>query len=657
MVALDVNQTALAPRHELARRGLRVFPLVSNSKRPAVDAWPTKASAQPAAVEDLWAKARKQDGDELNTAVATGQGLLVLDLDTKNGQQGLQSRFVLETMGLPDTLEATTPTGGAHLYLRTPAHLVIPNSVGRIMPGVDVRCRHGYVVAPGSTINGVAYEWVDPDQPIADAPDWLVTMCMDTNRERQADHREPLGEIDTPDALARGAEWLQTQAPEAIEGDHGDITTFKVAARLKDFGIGIDEAHRLMVEHWNGDKAIPPWDTDDLMAKVESAFNSGRNRPGSANAAAQFGVVEILERPRPTSDHSRTLLPIITASDLAGKPVPPRPWHVENWIPGRNVTQLSGDGGTGKSAIALQLAVATALGRDWLGLPVTRGRVLYLSAEDELDEVHRRLAEICDGIGADLGQLSDVRVSPLAGEDAILAAPEDRSSILKPTKLWHRLEQEIADWPPKLLLIDTQSDVFAGMENDRAQARQFVGMLRQLALRYDPAVVLCSHPSLTGLNSGTGTSGSTGWNNSVRSRIYLSRVQAKDGSEHDPDLRVLSTKKLNYGRLGQEIRLRWTMGVFCPADTAASQQAVAEEQERIDRVFLELLAAYEAEGRTVGSAPSAIYAPTLFAKDSRAKGVSKKGLTDSMNRLFASGRIRAEEYGPPSKRRSKLVAS
>jgi hypothetical protein len=70
-----------------------------------------------------------------------------------------------------------------------------------------------------------------------------------------------------------------------------------------------------------------------------------------------------------------------------------------------------------------------------------------------------------------------------------------------------------------------------------------------------------------------------------------------------------------------------------------------------------LLAAYEAEGRTVGSAPSAIYAPTLFAKDSRAKGVSKKGLTDSMNRLFASGRIRAEEYGPPSKRRSKLVAS
>jgi hypothetical protein len=48
-------------------------------------------------------------------------------------------------------------------------------------------------------------------------------------------------------------------------------------------------------------------------------------------------------------------LPVVTASSLAGKPAPSRPWHVEGMIPGRQVTLLGGDGGVGKSILAMQL--------------------------------------------------------------------------------------------------------------------------------------------------------------------------------------------------------------------------------------------------------------------------------------------------------------
>ncbi len=70
-------------------------------------------------------------------------------------------------------------------------------------------------------------------------------------------------------------------------------------------------------------------------------------------------------------------------------------------------------------------------------------------------------------------------------------------------------------------------------------------MLRDLAIDHDCAVLLLSHPSLTGLNSGTGTSGSTAWNNSVRSRLYLQATS--------PDTRTLKVVKANHGKVGDEI--------------------------------------------------------------------------------------------------------
>jgi hypothetical protein len=76
---------------------------------------------------------------------------------------------------------------------------------------------------------------------------------------------------------------------------------------------------------------------------------------------------------------------------------------------------------------------------------------------------------------------------------------------------------------------------------------------------------------------------------------------------------------------------------------------------RADRIFLDLLAAYNQEGRIVTSATGANFAPSKFESDARACKMRKKPLTEAMNRLFAAKKIRLDEIGPPSKRRQSLV--
>lgn len=352
---------------------------------------------------------------------------------------------------------------------------------------------------------------------------------------------------------------------------------------------------------------------------------------------------------------------VVSAADLYGRPVPPRCFHVPGILPARTVTLLTGDGGTGTSLLALQLSAATCLDKPWIGLKAERGRVLYLSAEDELDELHRRLADIVADVGSDLSELADLRLVALAGEDAVLAAPNGRSGVIAATPLWVAIDAEVRRWRPTLIVCDTLADLFGGDENHRAQARQFVGMLRGLAIRHDATVLLLAHPSLSGISSGSGASGSTGWSNSVRSRLYLKRATVRDeGSrtelEPDPNVRVLTTMKSNYGPTGGEIRLRWQAGAF---RAEGNQQPGAFSQlaltARADAVFLDLVARYVAEGRHVSATPSANFAPTIFAKDPRASGIGHAALRMAMNRAFDSRRIVVEEFGSPSRRLKRIV--
>lgn len=267
-------------------------------------------------------------------------------------------------------------------------------------------------------------------------------------------------------------------------------------------------------------------------------------------------------------------------------------------MPQRTVTLFSGDGGTGKSLLALQLSVAVATGCGWIGKGVSAGRVIYMSAEDDDDELHRRVDDILRAEGRSYDDIRGLTLRSLAGEDALLAV--ESQVALMATELFKELDGRAAADVPALIVIDTLADVYPANENDRAKVRQFIGILRGLALKRDCAVLLLGHPSLTGLASGTGSSGSTAWNNSVRSRLYLSRI-TDNGYEMDPDRRVMTTMKANYGRIGDETHMKWSRGVFVAEQAAQGLDAMAAGA-KAQRVFMKLLRLFASQGRQVKGA-------------------------------------------------------
>lgn len=388
-----------------------------------------------------------------------------------------------------------------------------------------------------------------------------------------------------------------------------------IANSLRNLGYTMDQAEDILRRYPNGPAGkYLENGRDDLRRELERSW-----------AKASIPQVE----PVRTSQFR-------SASDLAGKPVPPREWLVPNVVPMRNVTLLSGDGGTGKSLLALQLAISVACGKQWLGLPARAGRALFISAEDDEPELHYRMDEASRNLGVTFQDMGGLVYRSLAGEDALLAL--DDKLRLTATALYNEIDELAKQGGPKLIVLDTLADMYPANENDRAKVRQFIGLLRGLAVRHGCAVILLAHPSLTGINSGTGTSGSTGWSNSVRSRLYFQRIKDEDGQEPNTDARLLRVMKNNYGPVGNEFKLRFQDGAFVLDGSIQLQQGDGGRSHQ-ERVFLRLLEEMEKQGRNVNANGGASYAPTLFSKLPDAEGITKHAFRGAMERLLASGQI------------------
>jgi RecA-family ATPase len=183
------------------------------------------------------------------------------------------------------------------------------------------------------------------------------------------------------------------------------------------------------------------------------------------------------------------------------------------------------------------------------------------------------------------------------------------------------------------MIVDALADAFAGDENNRTQARQFVGLLKRIANQYKCTVLCLAHPSLYGMNSGSGTSGSTGWSNSVRSRLYFESAKASGGEEPDDDLRTLSTKKINYAGKSVPLTLRWKAGAFVPEGGMSSIDKAALEQ-KAEHVFMDLLRLKREQGIDVTPFTGGKYAPKIFANEEKAKGIGQEHLVNAMRRLL-----------------------
>jgi RecA-family ATPase len=341
------------------------------------------------------------------------------------------------------------------------------------------------------------------------------------------------------------------------------------------------------------------------------------------------------------------------ASQWEGVPIEPRRWVAHNRIPVGEPGIMSGDGGTGKTKLALQLAAAIAAClQDWVGGVVdAEGAVIVFSAEEKLKEMHRRTADCLEARGLSFGDLRG-RLHFICDQENPVLGAVDRNGIVQPTLSLLRLEKTVAAIRPALVITENAADVYAGNENDRPNVTRFVrGILGRLTVVCESTVMLIQHPSVSGLNDGTGRSGSTGWNNAGRWRTNFTKI--KDDAD---GLRQLEIVKNNYGPDGEKIRLRWDRGVFVPESTATSPYREAADRE-VDELFLRLLEQRNAQGRPVTSNKAAGYAPKELATMPGAEGFAAAALANAMERLLAAQRVTVETSGPPSKRRQRLVVA
>ena len=226
-------------------------------------------------------------------------------------------------------------------------------------------------------------------------------------------------------------------------------------------------------------------------------------------------------------------LPNIKPVSLAelGAP-PPREWLIKNWLPLGRVGMLTGEGGRGKSWLALQLAAAiTTTGGHWLQRagasdpkmpPVDgHGTVVFATWEDEPTEFVRR-------IGTETAAaMQNCHIVDLAGTGPVWgAAPgastQTRAQLLPTGESLRAFAKQVnAD----LLILDSLAGAFGSNENDRSLVREFMASWDAWGRDADCTVMLLAHPPKT---AATGYSGSTDWHGASRWRWELTQEKTDD---------------------------------------------------------------------------------------------------------------------------------
>jgi RecA-family ATPase len=295
--------------------------------------------------------------------------------------------------------------------------------------------------------------------------------------------------------------------------------------------------------------------------------------------------------------------------------------------------------------------VAHVVGGDWLHSLPEIGPAFYLGAEDDVDELHIRLAAIVKHYRTTFADVTanGLHVLPLLGKDAVLCAAS-RSGKVETTALYQQIYEAAGDIKPKNISIDPLTRAFAGNEIDRTQVYAFASYMQRLAMAADGSVTVLSHPSLQGMNSGSGLSGSTAWHGAFRFRQYLTSAKPNDGEQPDSDLRQLEFKKNQYGPLGETIVVRYQNGLFLP-ERGISNLETAAREAAADRIFIDLLKRFAETGRNLShnkSSPN--YAPKVFAAEAESKQAKlrKADFEEAMRRLFANKKLVVKNYGKPS---------
>ncbi len=482
-------------------------------KRPAIE-WRAHENAL---ASDAEAQAWFQSSRARNVGIITGEcsgGLWVLDLDLQ--RNAFAQSFLDVLIAINDGEDFETPTqrtggGGLQIFFRSFGGRRAPT--GKTDVGVDVRGQGGFVVAPPSMHeSGRPYEWVEGKEPwrvaAQDAPPFVIDAveCLlrehghKTNAERvertgsPETDRDPFGfRVDGREEYMTRLIWarvidlrrLLDEKPDADESASFCEDAYRTyAGGVKPRLPGPhDEAleregrgRSAFSERWVA--AMAKW---DQQVTQEAKATPRETRPKPLPPPAQPGGDD-------EWDPAQDVFRVLTVEEIANLPDPR--WLVDGMLIENAFGLLYGAPGTGKSFVAISLALAIARGGEWWGKAVQRqGLVVYVSSEGTSDMKHRLAAY-------GLHWQVDVAALPF------LLIP-DSMSFMEPydvAKLAATLDRVVRrHGQPVMIVIDTVSRVLPGAdENLQRDMTQFIRTCDVLRERYGATVLGVHHSSRAG---------------------------------------------------------------------------------------------------------------------------------------------------------------
>jgi RecA-family ATPase len=623
---------------DLARRGFAVFPIYQRNSGEwlPIAGWPEKATTDAEQVSAWW---RLWPDARVGMPAGARNGVTVLDVDRKNGKDGAAT---LAALGFPD-LEALspvrvrTPSGGCHLFFRHDGRL--KNSAGKIGEGIDVRNDRGFVIAPGSLKGHNRYGPVGLQLGECDLPAFPEALIPPVEPERAA------VEIVT-EATVRQIEWAEDRLSElagglaaTMEGGRNDALNRAAmwAGGAGAHGFLNRDAVRSVL--WAAAETAGMRDSE-FRTTFKSGWEAGCRKP-LTEFPPSVGPDDFDDLPELAIPQPPELPGLINPALWEGQDIPEREWALAGWIPKGQATYLTGPGSAGKSLMSQQLATCISLGLPFMGVPTAQAHALYLTCEDDRDELHRRQVHVCKALGVPLSALSDkLFLASLTGEtDTELCTFSDRGE-LRASKRFRGLEAAARAQSITFIALDNVAHLFPGNENVRHEVAAFMSLLNRLALNIGGAVLLIGHPN----KAGDSFSGSTAWENQVRSRLFLTTPTEADGSILERDARVLSRQKANYAQNGGELRFYWHEWAFITEDALPIRQSPIARAAIEDEAFMRCLEKAKEERRNVSPSVSAQnYAPRVFNKMPLGKGIGVRGFEAAMHRLLDRGEIRDRE--------------
>ena len=210
-------------------------------------------------------------------------------------------------------------------------------------------------------------------------------------------------------------------------------------------------------------------------------------------------------------------------------------WLVENWLPRNCVAMLTGDGGVGKSRLALQLAWSLSGEGRWLGEagqmlgngadygmgfePLAPGTIIYATWEDSPEQIRGRLYWLEQA--GKVGDGHNFKIADMRARGHLWASTQ-HNAVPGLTPAGEMLRQAAEQHNARLLVVDTLGVANGASEIDRAQVGAFFADWAAWADTHDCAVLLIAHPPKT---AGVAYSGSTGILGGVRAMWTIESVR------------------------------------------------------------------------------------------------------------------------------------